>query len=382
MTAARKKSSGRKAAGKKTVRNTRRGGEDKLARWVDLLAALLRRNTPATFEELAPDVPAYAMSDRESDTIMRMFERDKDELRAEGIPIETVESRDGDTVSYRLRRKDFYLPYLDLLGAPRTPRVKRYGYEGLVSLTLSSDDADLLASAARRATDLGPPVAADARSVARKLAMDIPAIGDTSVPDAQVRQDDRIDEETLSQLADAVRRRKPVELTHEALAPSDEHAKAGVRRVEGYGLFFLSGHWYLAARDVDRDALRNFRVSRLKVRKINGAKPQTPDYEIPATFDLRDHARARHAWELGDAQDYEVVVEVVRPTAEAMSAANLGATVEGQPSRRSYRVRRPDVFARWLLSLAGDVRPVAPDSFVERWRRLAKATLAQYEVSA
>ena len=367
---------------RKSARPRKRTGDDKLARWVDLLAALLRRNTPATFEDLASDVPAYAMSDRESDTLMRMFERDKDELRDAGIPIETVESRDGDTVSYRLRRRDFYLPYLDLLGAARTQRVKRWGYDGLVSLTLSPDDADLLASAARRAESLGPPVATDARAVVRKLASDIPTIGDTRTPDVQIRNDDRSDQETLNQLADAVRRRKRVELLHQSLAPADEHAKAGVRRVEGYGLFFLSGHWYLAGRDVDRDALRNFRVSRLEVKKVNTAKPQTPDYEIPETFDLRDHARARQAWELGDAQDNEVVVEVVRPTAEAMSAANLGAPVEGQPSRRSYRVRRPDVFARWLLSLAGDVRPVAPDSFVDRWRRLAKATLAQYEAQS
>jgi proteasome accessory factor B len=375
----RSKSAGKKTAARTTKAAPRRSGDDKLARWVDLLAALLRRNAPATFEDLAPDVPAYAMSDRESATIMRMFERDKDELRDAGIPIETVESRDGDTVSYRLRRRDFYLPYLDLVGAARTQRVKRWGYDGLVSLTLSPDDADLLASAARRAEQLGAPVAADARSVARKLAMDVPAVGAAKTPDVQIRNDDRSDEETLNQLADAIRRRKLIELRHIALAPADDHAKSGVRRVEGYGLFFLSGHWYLAGRDVDRDALRNFRVSRVSVKKVNASKPQSPDYEIPYAFDLRDHARARHAWELGDAQDNEVVVDIVRPTAEAMSAANLGAAVPGHPTRRSYRVRRPDVFARWLLSLAGDVKPVAPDSFVERWRKLAKATLAQYE---
>ena len=32
----------------------------KLQRWIDLLAALLRRRFPVTFEELIPDVPAYA----------------------------------------------------------------------------------------------------------------------------------------------------------------------------------------------------------------------------------------------------------------------------------------------------------------------------------
>ena len=51
----------------------------------------------------------------------------------------------------------------------------------------------------------------------------------------------------------------------------------------------------------------------------------------------------------------------------------------GKPSRRRFLVRRQDVFARWLLSLAGDVRPIAPEAFVAKWRGLAKATLAQYQ---
>ena len=54
-------------------------------------------------------------SEREKQTVRRMFERDKDELKAFGIPIETVrftinyghEQQDG----YRLARKDFHLPY-------------------------------------------------------------------------------------------------------------------------------------------------------------------------------------------------------------------------------------------------------------------------------
>lgn len=64
----------------------------KLQRWTDLLAALLRRRYPATFEELAPDIPAYSDSAKKHDALMRMFERDKDELRSFGIAIDTVNS--------------------------------------------------------------------------------------------------------------------------------------------------------------------------------------------------------------------------------------------------------------------------------------------------
>ncbi len=36
------------------------------------------------------DVPKYSMRGKSDATVMRMFERDKDELRSFGVPIETV----------------------------------------------------------------------------------------------------------------------------------------------------------------------------------------------------------------------------------------------------------------------------------------------------
>ncbi|MGH7293475.1 MAG: hypothetical protein ACRELB_01010 [Polyangiaceae bacterium] len=45
-------------------------------------------------------MPAYAAG--QGPTLMRMFERDKDELRAFGVPIETVTTNDES--AYRLRR--------------------------------------------------------------------------------------------------------------------------------------------------------------------------------------------------------------------------------------------------------------------------------------
>jgi proteasome accessory factor B len=65
----------------------------KIQRWIDLLAALLRRHYPATFEELIRDVPAYGGS-QSQDARRRMFERDKDELRGFGVPIETMRALD------------------------------------------------------------------------------------------------------------------------------------------------------------------------------------------------------------------------------------------------------------------------------------------------
>src|SRR5687767_683932 len=155
--------------------------EPKLQRWTDLIAALLRRRFPVTFEELARDVPAYG-GDRKKDAVMRMFERDKDELRSFGIAIETVafDDDEGEAAGYRLDRKAFYLPYLSL--AARTDRaasqprkIDQYGYRALASLVVEPDELELIVKAGARIRALGDPVLSeDAESALRKLSFDLP----------------------------------------------------------------------------------------------------------------------------------------------------------------------------------------------------------------
>jgi hypothetical protein len=112
---------------------------------------------------------------------------------------------------------------------------------------------------------------------------------------------------------------------------------------------------------------------------VNSAKPATPDYEIPADFHLREHARSREAWELGDGEALEAVVEFRVPSGAAAAAARLGDPVEGGENRRAFRPRRLDVFARWLLSLQGDAVPLAPEELVQVYRQQIRDTLAIYE---
>ena len=97
----------------------------KVQRWLDLIAYLAGRRLPVSVEELMEQLPAYARDWVEGDettraSVRRKFERDKDELRDTGIPIETVPYHMGAlkerVEGYRLSRRDFYLPYLKLLG--------------------------------------------------------------------------------------------------------------------------------------------------------------------------------------------------------------------------------------------------------------------------
>jgi len=374
--------------------------EQKLQRWVDLLAALLIRHLPADFDTLAADVPGYDIAHGARESVLRTFERDKDELRRFGVPIETIRDGEGETLGYRLERKKFYLPFLNVSARERASqgaaRPVRDGYRGLETLTFEPDELEVIAEAAARVRALGDPtLAAEAQAAIRKLALDLP-LG--AVAELQAGEADLVRETAASaplhramrdvivpprrppeptvfeRLGDALARRKVVTFDYYTIE-RDEHAR---RTVEPYGLFFVSSHWYLAARDRDRDAIRNFRLSRISRVEVNTRRAQSADYALPPDFVLRDHAQSREPWEIGDGDARTALVDFVAATGATEAARKLGRAVAGDEKRREFDVRRDDAFARWLLAFGGDARPVSPPELVAEYERQAAATLRLY----
>jgi predicted DNA-binding transcriptional regulator YafY len=349
----------------------------KIQRWIDLLAALLRRRYPVTFDQLIDEVPAYA-AEQKPESRRRTFERDKLELRKFGVPIETVENYDGEVPGYQLRVRDFYLPYLALRseaagGTARKPRViDRYGYRSLPTLTFEPDELAAVADAAARVRRLGDPLLAEhAESAMRKLACDLPV--DAGADSHLVPPRARAAPDLLVTLHGALESRKRIAFHYHTMSSG----ATGRREAEPFGLFFLNGHWYLAARAPGDDLVKNFRLNRMADVEVNEAKPGTPDYAIPASFRIRDHARSRQAWELGAGDAVEAVVAAVRGGAAA-AALRLGEEVPGHPDRRRFRIRRTDAFARWLLSFGGDLVPLSPREVVDAYRGLVRETLGHH----
>jgi proteasome accessory factor B len=331
----------------------------KIQRWVDLLAELLARNYPVSLEELTARIPAYRAAPSH-EARRRMFERDKDELKAFGIPLTHVESGTGESIGYAIDRKAFYLPYL-ALRAPTKPhtaaKAGRTRRRQLPTLEFDADELAAVVDAVAAVRQVGDPLLADAAaSGLRKLAFDLPVDSvrpDDSVTVVPPRRDP--DPELFAILTDALDRRKLVSFDYHAMG-RDETRR---REVEPWGLFFIGQHWYLAARDPAADGLRNFRLSRMADVRVNEKREQSPDFTVPRDFRLRDHARSREAWALGDA---EAVTAVVR--------------VDGE--LRQVPIRRLDVFARWLLSSGGAMRPVEPPELVAAYDDLVHKTLALY----
>src|SRR5215471_4296990 len=157
-------------------RPTANKGDAKIQRWIDLLASLLRRHFGATFEEIARDVPAYQDRRAKPDSILRTFERDKDELRAFGIPIETfTNAMDPTRVGYRLAADEFYLPYLLAITPSRVRPTPGHGYAGLESLVFAADELEAIGRAGELVRSLKDPVLLEqCGSAMRKLAFELP----------------------------------------------------------------------------------------------------------------------------------------------------------------------------------------------------------------
>jgi predicted DNA-binding transcriptional regulator YafY len=262
----------------------------------------------------------------------------------------------------------------------------QYGYNALKTLSFEPDELQALGEAGVRVRRLEVAALTElAESALRKLAFDLPTDVILREPVAAYASAVlEADEVTLSPrrrvsdvfdvLDQALVKRKRVTIRYAAMAGG----ATTTRDVLPYGLFFLGHHWYLAARDSADGPVKNFRVSRIATAQMNDQKPGAPDYDIPATFRLTEHARSREAWQLGDTAGLEVVVRFTGASGPTAAARRLGDPVAGEPDSRRFQVRRLDVFARWLLSFAGEAEPVAPPELVEAYRALAERTLATY----
>jgi proteasome accessory factor B len=348
----------------------------KIQRWIDLLAALLRHHYPVTFDQLIREVPAYA-AEQKPESRRRTFERDKDELRRFGVPIETVDSDDAEPQGYRLRVRDFYLPYLAVRsqGGAKPRKLDPYGYRSLPTLSFEPEELAAVADAAARVRALGDPLLAEhVESATRKLACDLP-LDSAASPEARlVPPKARANPDLLVTLDRALEHRKRVTFRYHTMG-SDS---TGTRTVEPFGLFFLNQHWYLAARAAGDEVVKNFRLSRMEAVEVNEKQPNSADYQIPPGYDLREHARSRQAWELGAGDAIVATVAFRARTGAAAAAFRLGEEVEGHPDRRRFRVRRSDAFARWLLSFAGDVVPIAPRELVDEFQGLVRETSSHH----
>jgi proteasome accessory factor C len=100
----------------------------------------------------------------------------------------------------------------------------------------------------------------------------------------------------LSKIETAISRRKTIEFTYYTI----ERDSKEKRKVDPFHLVYRGGQFYLIGRSHERDAIRVFRLSRIR-GKVSYASKAEHDFSPPEDFERRDYAR-KAEWQLGDIQ--------------------------------------------------------------------------------
>jgi proteasome accessory factor B len=213
----------------------------KVERLVNLVIALLSTRGYVTAEKIRSSVAGYSDSPS-AEAFSRMFERDKNELRDLGIPLEVgrVSAMDP-TEGYRINRDAYALAPVELTPDEaaavavatqlwESPELITATQGALLKLRAAGVDVD--------PDDAGPPVA---------------IASPAGVPGL------RGSEEVLGILLSAIGSRQAVQFPHR---PSRAEPYI-TRTVEPWGVVTEKGRWYLVGHDRDRDATRTFRLSRI-----------------------------------------------------------------------------------------------------------------------
>src|ERR1700754_4176428 len=211
----------------------------KVERLMNLVIALLSTRGYITAEKIRSSVAGYADS-ASDEAFSRMFERDKNELRDLGIPLETGRVSKFDPVEgYRINRDAYALPAVELTGDEAAAVAVATQLWESPELVTATQGALLKLRAA------GTDIEAVDAAIAITSTAALPGL--------------RGSEEVLGILLAAIDSGQAVQFPHR---PSRSEPYT-TRTVEPWGVVTDKGRWYLVGHDRDRDATRTFRLSRI-----------------------------------------------------------------------------------------------------------------------
>jgi proteasome accessory factor B len=230
----------------------------KTERLLGLVVCLLATRRYLTAGQIRDAVPGYPDGE---ELFKRMFERDKEDLRDLGVPLETgLNHPFDDEAGYRIHQQAYELP----------------------ELRLEADEAAVLGLAARvwRRAELAG-AAAGALLKLRAAGLDDPQ----DQPQHGIEPRLGAPEPAFVPLWEAVRDRRPVTFAYRAAGRSEPQR----RDLEPWGVVNRKGLWYVAGWDRVRQATRVFRLSRIEgAVKVSGP-PGT--VTVPPGADVRELVR-------------------------------------------------------------------------------------------
>lgn len=312
-------------------------------RLVNLVICLLATRRFLTAAQIATTVAGYEhdLDDPQAhEAFQRKFERDKAELRALGVPLETGTDSVFDTEpGYRIVRRDYALP----------------------DIPLAADEAAAVGVAASLWQHAG--LAAAASSGLTKLR----AAGVDVDPHATLGVEPVVTvDAAFAPLVTAAQQRRHV--TFEYRVP--ERDARSTRRLQPWGVVCWRGRWYVVGHDLDREATRCFRLSRI-VGTVSLTGP-TGAFTPPADVDLISHV-AR--WS-GPVERHGRARVLARPGhADGVRRWAVRAEPGDGGDLLVLPYHDPDGLAEWLVSYGPDVRVLDPpevrDAVITRLKEIA-----------
>ena len=246
---------------------------DKLIRQLSLVAFLMAERRPLTARDVKSNVEGY--SEMSDEAFARRFYSDRAELTGLGIPLHSQRDEFTGEELYTLRSEHYFLDRLELeddeLAALQTAL---YYLEGKFAY------AEPLRLALQNLA-LGRPGFPEAPTETAERVR-------VSAPDYSPELAGR-----LSKLESAISKQRTIKFGYW----SPQRDKVAERTVNPFALRLDEGNWYVVGHDLDRGAVRTFRVSRVR-GDIRFATRRERDFRRPADFDVEAH-RVPRPWQIG-----------------------------------------------------------------------------------
>lgn len=292
-----------------------------------------------TFDHVYKNVPGYKFDDKKNirkiDAAHVMFQRDCRNLIRAGVPLESFKL--GSQIVWRLQPENYELPAVEF-----TP-----------------DEATVLGLAGKMGT--GDQLAAFSRSGWTKIAASgvesslTPAVAFTPINDWSSLQ-----AQDLDLITQACTHRKRLSFYYQRTSTSDYVE----RWMDPWGIVAHRDRLYLVGFDLDRQAPRCFRITR--VSDIAFLSPQHDDEEVYGGFHGMDPAVDLHELVLAQLRNGKTLVDAtIRATKEQAEDIQAGALAI-DPDNGLYKL--VDIDAGWLVrqaaALAPDVLVLEPKEIV------------------
>ena len=318
----------------------------KLERHLNFIQVLLSQRGPVTKEFLRQQVGGYRPANGDpkvDEAFEKMFDRDKRELIAQGVPLDT---RRTDPLSdvmdgYVIDKVKFFLPTIQL-----TERQQK-----LLQRASNAWFDDTLRKSATRATHNV------IRDDTENFLSDI---------DAQVTL--AFNPRGVSELLEAIATGQRVKFDYVSSSSTEVQS----REVDPWQLFVYGGHWYVVGYDVAKsDGYRIFKLSRIKsdITIMN----KTIEYEEPEDFVIQDVVGQ---WRLTSGGAQSAHIKVAKGECGALRKCAL--TIHSDDANDVDVLEIPYgsevVLANVIAEVADFVTVVAPESLIHAVNRVLNSS--------